>query len=254
MDEKTVVDVPVVSTADMRIEELKQATNWFLCVQPDQGEAKYFDAPAVTMELRQTILSGEYPKGTPVIVYSKNDQGQWSETKQNLISFARGNFGLRVLYEPVWAHAMKGISWGLRVGAVVQLLFGVLALNQVNPMAAFLLAVFGGALFIPKAGGPVVGIAAFWICKDGQFWIISMALTAMATGAILGCLPGMAVGGIVGIIRAGSFPQAAEGGDPSNVAVKAVLLPMLGAIALFAFHIIIVEPWALRMANRWLSS
>jgi len=71
-----------------------------------------------------------------------------------------------------------------------------------------------------------------------------MALAAGLTGALLGSFPGMAIGGLVGLIRKRSLPIAQDAiPEQLGVVLRAVVAPLVGGIGLIASYFLIFNPW-----------
>lgn len=71
-----------------------------------------------------------------------------------------------------------------------------------------------------------------------------MILAGMLVGALLGCLPGMGIGGIIGVARRGSLPTAHDASpEPAGLWLRAVILPLLAEGGLLAFCITVFNPW-----------
>ena len=87
-------------------------------------------------------------------------------------------------------------------------------------------------------------VVGFLLAKFTHMNFFMMAISATLIGAILGCLPGMFIGGIIGWIRRGSLLKAHDAIDePSSVLLKTIALPLLGAVALIYSYIVYFNPW-----------
>jgi hypothetical protein len=108
---------------------------------------------------------------------------------------------VRVLYEPVWSHAMSGLKWGALIGIGLKFLDTLIWLFFVDPGLAIMLIIVAGMCAIPRIGIAMSGIVSIAISGFVKVNLLGMFLGVMIIGSILGCLPGMAIGGIVGLAR-----------------------------------------------------
>ena len=71
-----------------------------------------------------------------------------------------------------------------------------------------------------------------------------MDWVATLVGAILGCLPGMAIGGAIGLSRRKTLPCATDAGpEPDGLFLKVFVFPILGGAALWTLYLLIFNPW-----------
>ena len=71
-----------------------------------------------------------------------------------------------------------------------------------------------------------------------------MALGAGLAGAILGSLPGMGIGGILGYYKKDSLLLAKDAPPESkHLFIWAGLLPLVAGIVIIAFYIFVFTPW-----------
>jgi hypothetical protein len=115
-------------------------------------------------------------------------------------------------------------------------------------LAFFFLVAIGLCLF--RAGIVLVIVASIAMAQYTRVNFFIVGLSAALVGAILGCLPGMAFGGILGLVRRNRLPRAADfKAEPNDVVLKAVLYPSLGAAAVWAFYLLVFSPWLGRVLN-----
>ena len=154
--------------------------------------------------------------------------------------------------DPVWSHAMAGLKWGALVGVGLKLLDTFVALASVDPMMALL---FAGAVVVccvPRIGVIGIIVISLWMTKYSSANFFLMAGAAALVGAVLGSLPGMAIGGIVGLCRKGHLPRV-EGApelSPGDALARAVVLPALGGGVLLAMYFLVVNPWIYEVLER----
>ncbi|MHB8105305.1 MAG: FHA domain-containing protein [Dehalococcoidales bacterium] len=144
----------------------------------------------------------------------------------------------------VWDYAQKGLIWGIYIGVGLKCLDTFIGLVQVNALIAILFLVAIGVCFIPKIGIGVTIAIAFAFSRFTGINMFGMVMGAGIVGAILGALPGMAVGGLAGLIKSKSMADANDI-RPAGIGtvITAFVLPLLGAIGLFIVYFVVVNPW-----------
>jgi hypothetical protein len=236
---------PDQTTEDTELTALREATTWFLEIDDVTGKRCHYRSEDIPVALRTAITEGRHDKDAEVVVHSKTEE-KWSESKSTLAELAQNHFPLRVLYQPVWSHAMAGLKWGALVGIGLKLLDTFVLLGSVDPGLALLLLLAAGVCFIPRLGFGAVLVMSFVMMKFTQVNLFLVLGVASLTGALLGCLPGMAIGGIIGLIRRSSLPVAKDASpEAPGTAYQAVVLPMVGGGALLAFYLFVFNPWLL---------
>lgn len=227
---------------------LRDETTWFVGVDRGSLGRRYYSKDEVTTALRTGILEGEYRPDCTVVVHSKTQDGSWKETETSLFEFAKGRFKLRSLYQPVWSHALEGLKWGAVAGVALKLCDTLLLLGSADPKLAFLFLVAIGLCCIPRVGVLGMVLISFFMMQYSKVNFFIVGLAAAAIGAVLGCLPGMAVGGIVGFWRKHTLEHAQNTPpEPPGLLWKAVLLPLTGGAGLIALYLFVFNPWLTRM-------
>ena len=228
---------------DPTVESLRKEKDWFIGVE--EGDSRhYYGKEELTTELRTNILEGKHEKDNGVVIHLKDEDGNWQQTESALDEFAKSHFKLQVLYQPVWSHAIAGLKWGAIGGVALKLLDTLIMLGSVDPTLAFFFLVAVALCFIPRIGIMAVIVFAFITMKFTQMNMFLMGLSAGLIGATLGCLPGMAVGGIVGLSRKNSFSLAKDASpEPDGLVLKAVILPLISGVGLIAFYVLVFNPW-----------
>jgi hypothetical protein len=229
---------------DAEIEALRKSEQWLLVIRTVGGQRRILDKQEFLAVLRTGILDGGIHGTSTVDVHSCLQQGTWQTTSSPLAQFAKGHFRLRVLFEPVWSHALAGLKWGALVGIGLKLLDTLVLLGSVDPALALLFLVTIGVCLIPRIG--VAGVVAVSVAtsKFTKANFFMMGLAAALVGAILGCLPGMAIGGLIGLWRNGALPRAKDAVPESpGLVLSAVVLPLLCGAALLAFYVLVFNPW-----------
>jgi len=248
------VDGELFSFADWEesgLNSLKNNKDWLAVAQTSSGEQRIFDKKQFIPALRAGILDGLFTAGSAVDVHVKAQDGTWNKTTSSLAQFAKGHFHLRVLYEPVWSHAMAGLKWGALVGIGLKLLDTLILLGSVDPSMAVLFLVAIGVCFIPRIGMAGVAMVSFMMFKYSKANFFMIGLSAALIGATLGCIPGMAIGGAVGFSRKKELPQAPDAEpEPDGLMLKAVVFPFLGGVALWSFYLFIFNPWLLSILEK----
>jgi DNA-directed RNA polymerase subunit RPC12/RpoP len=222
---------------------LLKDNSWFIKVDSGNGEMLSYNQAELASLLRANILDGKHKKDSAVVIYTKTADGNWTQKSATLLEYAKNNYKLRVLYQPVWAHAMAGLKLGAVLGAILKILDTALLIKTVNPGMAILFAVMVAAcVFIRK--WTAIAALAFIIGVNAKANLFLMALAALLVGAILGSLPGMAIGGFIGFSRRRSLPLAKDATpESSGLFLTAALAPLIAGSALIAFYIFSVTPW-----------
>jgi hypothetical protein len=227
---------------------LKDQMDWFVEIEDIIGAKRRYNKDDISTKLRTGILDGKHKKDSTVVIYSKSKNEKWNETTSALLEFARGHFILRVLYQPIWGYAMAGFKWGSLIGIAAKLIDTLFFLGLVNPVFAILFLLAIGVCVIPRIGIVVV-IAVSMIMlnfTDTNINFFLIVLSSSITGAILGCLPGMTIGGIIGMYlsRRGAFLRAHDASpEPNGMFFKAIILPFIGGLALLIFYFVTFNPW-----------
>ena len=235
---------------DAEVEAFKTTNDWFVVVQTSDGQRRLCNKKQFTDIFRKDILDGLLSSESTVDVHFKTKEGQWNKTSLLLAQFAKRHFKLRVLYEPVWSHAMSGLKWGALIGIGLKFLDTLIWLFFVDPGLAIMLIIVAGMCAIPRIGsgiGIVSVIVPIAILGLTEVNLFVMFLGVMIVGSILGCLPGMAIGGVVGLARKKSLPLARDAKPERYVVLKAVVLPLLGSAVLWALYLFVFTPWLMNI-------
>ncbi|MBU4054163.1 MAG: hypothetical protein KKA41_07310 [Proteobacteria bacterium] len=226
------------------LDGLKAQKDWFIEIDQADGSKHFFGKEEISTRMRAEIFEGKYQKNHSVSVHSKDKDGKWTQKDSPLFEFSKSYFSLRTLYQPVWSHALEGLKWGALAGIGLKLLDTLVLLGTVDPALAFMFLVAIVVCCIPRFGMiGVIGISIFMM-KYSKANFFLMGLSAGLVGAILGCLPGMAVGGLIGLARKNSLSVTRDGSsDPEGLFLKAVVLPAIGGCALWIFYIFVFNPW-----------
>jgi len=148
---------------------------------------------------------------------------------------------------------MSGLKWGALIGIGLKFLDTLISLFFVDPVLAIMLIIVAGMCAIPRIGsgiGIVSVIVPIAISEFVKVNLLAMFLAVMIIGSILGCLPGMAIGGIVGLARKKSLPLARDAKPERYVVLKAVVLPLLGGAVLWALYLFVFNPWLMNIMRK----
>ena len=147
----------------------------------------------------------------------------------------------------VWKYALVGLKWGIYGGIGLKCLDTFITLLRVNVLVAILFLIAAGICFIPKVGVGVAVVVAFIMSQFTGLNLFLVFLAAALIGSILGALPGMAIGAAIGLVRKRASADTADVPAKSGaVILKSLVLPLIGAIALFSLYFGIVNPWLSR--------
>lgn len=225
----------------------RKEKDWFIEVIMDDTK-DYYDKGQITTEFKKNILAGKYSKNSKIITNYKDKDKKWQKTESTLEEFAQNHFQLNLLYQPIWAHAMAGLKWGTIFGIFLKLADTFFLILSVDPGTAFLFAIAVAVVAIPRIGWMVTAGIAYAISENTQMNVFIVGLAAALAGAILGCFPGMAIGGIIGLFRKGSLPRAMDAKPESNgIVFKAIILPLILGASIFYIYFFIVNPWLVRV-------
>ncbi|WP_395744497.1 hypothetical protein [Prosthecobacter sp.] len=218
----------------------------FFAIETRGGGVRFYRPEDMVKEVRAAIMDGSHPAHANAHTRWKDAEGKWHQTTQSVAEFARSAFKLNVLYRPSWSHAMAGLKWGMLIGICLKLLDTAASLAVVAPGAALCFLIAIGVCFIPRVGvvGVIVATVVMRQFYQGNF--IMIAFVSALTGAVLGCLPGMTLGGLIGWARRSRLPLAPDA-EPEGgaLALKTILLPFAGGAAVIALYLLVFNPWAM---------
>lgn len=231
-------------------------------------------------ELRAAILNGTISRSMKVnqivedTATAGTENADTEKTPQplNVGDIATGSFQLRSLYQPVWAHTIRGLWIGIVAGISLWLAQLAIAMFFVvnNPIiggviVVFLILIFQGVLsaklnwVVSKIlWGAIPGIIAILTVNFGIGAVfqnigrgLSMQFGAILAGALFGGLLGMMIGTVVGLIRKDKIELAPdaidEGRDPLT---KGLLIPAAVFIVLVILYVYAFVPWMLGFMER----
>jgi hypothetical protein len=233
---------------DPRVGSLKREKDWFIAVEGVNETKSYYDKKEIKTTLRNAILEGRHRQASAVAIYVKTKDGKWNLVNKTLRDFAKDYFQLRILYQPVWGHAMAGMKWGILVGIGLKLLDTLILLGSINPQLAFFFLIAIVACCIPRIGVVGMIMVSYLMIKFSKVNFFFIGIAAALTGAILGCLPGMAIGGAIGMYRRSNLPLAQDVmAETGNLMVTTLILPLFGGTALLLFYFYVFNPWLIKV-------
>lgn len=236
---------------DAELAQHRSTSAWLVVTRPSDGERQIHDKQAFLPAIGNCIVAGTLRADDAIEIHVQDASGTWSQTTRSVADFAKSNFELRVLFEPVWSHAIAGLKWGALIGIGLKLIDTFVALSSVNPGIALLFLVTVGVCLIPRIGMAGVIFVSLATARFSHANFFVMGGAAALTGATLGCLPGMAIGGVVGLARRSALPRAASTAHESgDVVAKAIVVPLCGAAALLSFYFFVAIPWMTEFLNR----
>jgi hypothetical protein len=235
-----------VDTTDL----MKKTSKWFIIVDGNDGNRNYYDLNVFNNELSNGIVNGSLGSENKLVAHFKNEKNEWQTEMSTVRKFARGFSNLRNLYDPIWNHALAGLKWGAYLGVALKMLDTAIMLGREDiKMALFFIGTIV-LLFIPRIGIAAIIIISIVMMKFTEVNFFMMVLSAGLTGAILGCLPGMFIGGTVGLLRRNSFKRACDvEREGFGAIVKSVILPLAGSVALIYTYLFIFNPWLATVLN-----
>lgn len=235
----------VKTQADAGVIPLRYDQNWYIEVN-DVDSAAYYSNDELLTRFHDNIIEGMHRRDDMVVIHNKDNAGNWQRTESTLFDYAKNHSKLRSLYQPVWGYAMEGLRWGAIAGAFLKLADTFVMLLMADTGLAVLFAFAVGSCFIPRIGVLGMFLISFILLKFSPVNFFIMGLTSALTGAILGCLPGMAIGGIIGFCKKNSLQLAPDASpNPTGLALKAVIIPLLAGCTLILLYIFVFTPWLL---------
>ena len=230
--------------------------------------------------VRTAILDGSISRSMTVVQIKEEGDSQSGEDAKSenapqaltVDDVAAGSFELRSLYQPIWAHTMRGLWIGIVVGVSLWLAQLAITMFSVanNPIiggviVVFLILIVQGVLSAKMnwvvsriLWGAIPFIIAMMIVNFGIGTVIrnigrglTMQFGAVVAGALFGGLLGMMIGTIVGLIRKDKVqlaPDATdEGRDPL---IKGLLIPSATFVVLVLLYVYLFVPWMVGVIER----
>jgi len=263
MDNKVIIPEKAESTFDL----INGKENWYILIDSNDGTRISYDRKETKTRLRANILAGKHDQNSTAIIFTRrkpfflpnkdrwNLITNWNQKATTLKEFMKKHFAVGVLYQPVWSHALAGLKWGAAIGIILKSIDSSIGFYQTDPFMAVLITLGILICFIPRYGTMSFFIFLFTVSQypDTELILPIILLTALV-GTALGCLPGMAVGGLIGWCRRRSLPRAHDAVSESRgVIVKAVLIPFLSGCAVMAVYIFVIFhmllPWLYSMSK-----
>lgn len=198
-------------------------------------EARFTDGSTRDFDLaglRAAILAGELRRTDEVRADRSEDTWVTIDVLKNALGFP-----FQVLYTPVWAHTMRGMTYGALAGIGLKAVGTLFLLWTAQPIFALSFLIIIGSLFVARWVSFAPIAAAFYtafMCPGMNLWITLFAVALV--GAIFGGPLGALIGTIVGHFRKSSLALAsdAEQEDHSTywwgifapIAALAILVPL----------------------------
>ncbi len=206
-------------------------------------------------DLKQAILSGELTRDlqarTITQVKGVAKPGKWRTLEKE----AGRNAVTRYLYQPVWAHALRGLLIGWLAGFLIKGADSAITYYMAGFLPGLLWTVFILAIavsFIPKLYNVmyvafVAGLIAI-IAKFGNLWFGAIAVAIVA---FLGVAPfGMAIGTIVGYVRKKKVitaPDAVPEGPRTYW--LGIILPVIVGAGFLVLYFMVLNPLLLGLVS-----
>jgi len=206
-------------------------------------------ADATLGALRTDILQGTLSRDAKTSVETKMASGKSAKWDGPLLRCAlRFPARLANLYLPLRQHAVSGLVFGILIGILLCLSylgFVVYQSNSIFGTAILGLAALTAAAAILTAMNRSIGLiwyAFFILCAylvlNGLF---AMVLGSAFIGALLGSMPGMTVGAIIGTLRRPKLPRAYDA--PNENAFIHIAIPLILSILIWSAFSIWARPY-----------
>jgi hypothetical protein len=231
-------------------------------------------------EVRAAILAGTLSrsmqvsqKAEPVTTTdTQSPDPQVPQIRASVGDFAGSSFALRSLYEPVWAHSIRGLWVGVVVGIcfwLAQLAWTMFYIVD-NPVIGGVIIVY--LLLIVRLVLPAntnwVLSRIIWGTVPTIIVILSvnygigtvfvnigrglvMQFGAIVAGSLFGGLLGIMVGTLVGVARKNKIETAPDATDEGRGPIKkGLLIPALLFAVLVTLYVIVYIPWMTGVIER----
>jgi len=231
-------------------ENLIKNSDWYTEVQTKTGANDFYGADNFIGSLKERLINGQYSSDDKVLIHSRDENSNWSSTPLTLRELAKENFDLSILFTPVKEYALTGLRWGVMAGAGIKLIDTFIGLLMADPATGFFFAVAVAVVFIPRIG--VVGsiAAGFILTYLSGVNVFLIGIVSALTGAILGALPGMGIGGVMGLLKKSSIVRAHDAEEePQSYSFSMAILPLTLGVALIMFYFLVINPWLLTLLN-----
>lgn len=221
----------------------KKDNDWFIIVNDNSNDKNVYTLKNFKSELKNGLINGKYSSENKIQGHFKVE-GEWKKEDTTVKKFIKDFNELKMLYKPILNHALIGLKWGIYIGIGLKLLDTAILFGSVDPLIGILFIVAIGITFIPKIGTVGMIIAVIVLGRLTEVNLYMAAISAALIGGILGCLPGMLLGGVIGWIRRGNLPKAHDSIiEPSSILLYTIVLPMFGAFGLIYSYIVFFNPW-----------
>jgi hypothetical protein len=223
----------------------------FLAVETPDEAIRYYTLKEIPETMPSAVLDGIHVPNSNSIVYTKNAEGTWIEKTQPFQNIINEHFKLKRLFKPVWSYAMKGLKWGIIIGIIFKLLDTAVTLFMVEPGAGVCFIVAIAVCMIPRIGIIGAVVAAFVMGRFYEANFFIMGIASALAGAMIGFLPGMAVGGVIGMIKKNSL-LLAPNADPKEDAgiYKAILLPFVSGLIILYLYLFVFNTWLSKVLSK----
>jgi hypothetical protein len=147
------------------VKENKKNKDWFIILTNSSNGKFAFDRNNFIEELKKGLINGTYSSDNNFECHFKDEKGSWALENTNVIKISKDINELKMLYNPVWNHAVIGLTWGAIIGVGLKILDSAILLGYSDPTLSFLFLGAVGITFIRKIGVMGVVIAGFLLTK-----------------------------------------------------------------------------------------
>jgi hypothetical protein len=210
----------------------------------DLGTRRYAEhtSEGTVSALRADILQGTISKEAKIKFETKTGNANPKVTEGTLIECSSRYAQLADLYMPVRRYARSGIGYGIIAGIGLNLvLLGFLVIRANQPLGLAIIAVpiCFGVVFVllsKKKSAPALFLLAppLLSCYI-SLYAFPQLLGAAFSGAVLGCMPGMTIGAIIGVVRRSTIVRAHDA--PNEKPLLRIVIPLVISIAIWSGYL-----------------
>jgi hypothetical protein len=220
-------------------------------ITTDSGRVDYCEetASATLNALRKDILEGKLHRDAATVIDTRSGGKLQSSKEGTLLKCTLAYPELANLYAPVRHHAAVGMRYGILAGILLHLAsLAFVLVRRGSEFGGMLIAIpsfYAAALFLVTRKASILRVLGGILMLPPLLLIFSLSSNAGMLGALIGavvaggllyCMPGMAIGAVVGVIRRRGLPRASDA--PQESVTLRVAIPLLIGAALWTAYLL----------------